>query len=153
LLLAACFGGGPEVSASGKGLPLTTVEFPAGSAAGSAHTAELTVDNPGPGDIPALAVTFGRVGAPAAEGLPNPLVDRGRSAETGSIVEVRPRPSASIPNVIYRFGPLPEGESVTIEFVVKVPEAPGVAASSVIVYDAAEPDRASGVRLETLVER
>jgi hypothetical protein len=52
---------------------------------------------------------------------------------------------------VYRFGPLAEGKSVTISFTLKVPETPGVVANAMVVYDGAHPDRARGVRLETVV--
>jgi hypothetical protein len=55
--------------------------------------------------------------------------------------------------VLYTFEGLDEGESGTFIFDVKVPEQPGTAANSVQVYDGQELERASGVRVETTVER
>ena len=152
-MLAGCFSSGAELSSSGKALPVVTVDFVAVAQPGSVHTSALAIDNPGPGDISSLVVTFARVGAPAAEGLPNPIVDPGRGPDSGTVVDVRPRPSAASPDVFYRFGPLPEGESITISFDLRVPEELGPAANSVTVYDDADPGRARGVRLETTVER
>jgi hypothetical protein len=151
-LAAACASGTTELSPSGKGLPQLEVDFIARARGGSVHTSELTVRNPGPGDIATLAVSFARVGAPAAEGLPNPLVDPGLGPTSGTILRVRPRPASAAHDVVYRFGSLAEDGSMTISFRVRVPQRPGPAASSVMVYDDTEPERASGVRLETVVE-
>ena len=151
-MLGGCFGGA-ELSPSGEGLPRASITFPDSIPPGAVRRAELTVANPGPGDIESLSVDFARVGAPAAQGLPNPIVDPGRGRDSGAVVDVSPRPRRAAPDVSYGFGPLPEGESVTLSFAVEVPEDPGVAANSVIVYDAADPGRAAGVRLETAVER
>ncbi|CAN5633249.1 hypothetical protein BH24ACT26_BH24ACT26_13990 [soil metagenome] len=152
-LLAACFGAGAEVSRSGKGLPRATIVFPDTAQPGSEQALELAVTNPGPGGIESLAVAFARVGAPSAKGLPNPIVDPGKGPDSGSVRDVRPRPSGASPDVSYRFGSLPEGETVTIRFRLEVPLDTGLAANSVIVYDDAEPDRSTGVRLETSIER
>jgi hypothetical protein len=151
--MPACFSSGAELSDSGKGLPEVTVNFSTTAEPGSVHTARLSVSNPGPGDISSIVVAFARVGAPAAEGLPNPLVDPGETADSGAVVDVRPHPASASADVQYRFGPLQEGDSTTILFDVEVPEDPGPAANSVTVYDAADPGRARGVRLETSVER
>ena len=153
LATPACFSSSAELSESGKGLPEVTVEFPAETRPGSSHPAALEVTNPGPGDISSVVVTFARVGAPAAEGLPNPIVDPGRGPDSGTVAAVDPPPSASSRDVMYRFGPLAEGDSATITFELEVPRTPGPAANSVTVYDAADPGRARGVRLETMVER
>jgi hypothetical protein len=149
-LPAACFGGA-ELSASGKGLPVVTVDFPARARPGSVGTASVHVTNPGPGAIGRVTVAFARVGAPSAQGLPEPIV--GGSPAAG-VVAVRPRPSSvSADGAVYRFGPLAEGASRIIEFDLRVPRGGGVFANSVTVYDDAEPDRAGGARLETRVER
>jgi hypothetical protein len=153
LLLPACFRGGSELSESGKGLPVVGVRFPPETEPGSVHTSRLSVRNPGPGDISSLAVAFALVGAPASQGLPNPLVDPGRGPDSGTVVAVSPEPTARAPDVLYRFGPLPEGEAITISFELEVPVETGPAASSVTVYDDVDPGRARGVRLETTVER
>jgi hypothetical protein len=153
-LAPACFGGAAELSESGQGLPVVSIDFPATASPHSVHPAALRVVNPGPGDIARLVVAFARVGAPAAEGLPHPLVDPGRSGESGSVMGVTPRPaSVSEDGVVYRFGPLAEGRSVVIRFRVRVPRAPGPAANSVTIYDDVDPGRARGVRLETIVQR
>ena len=153
LLTPACFAGTAELSESGKGLPEVTVEFPTATQPGSLHEAAVEVTNPGPGDISSVVVTFARVGAPAVEGIPNPIVDPGRGPESGSVVSVDPAPAASSKDVMYRFGPLSEGESTTITFGIEVPRRPGPAANSLSVYDAGDPGRTGGVRLETVVQR
>jgi hypothetical protein len=150
--LGACYRGGAELTPSGEGLPQVSADFPAEAAPGSVHSAPVRVANPGPGDIERLAVAFARVGAPAAEGLPHPLVDPGTSPESGIVVGVEPRPqSVSADRVVYRFGPLAEGDSVLIRFRLRVPRRPGIAATSVTAYDDVDPARARGVRLETTV--
>jgi hypothetical protein len=149
--VGAC-AGTSELSASGKGLPQLEIDFVERAQSGSVHTSELVVRNPGPGDIGTLVVWFAGVGAPASEGLPNPLVDPGLGPTSGTILRVRPRPTSAARDVVYRFGGLREDGSITISFLVRVPRRPGLAASSVVVYDDTEPDRASGVRMETLVE-
>jgi hypothetical protein len=148
----ACWRGG-ELTESGKGLPVVAVDFPQNAAPGSVQTAVLSVENPGPGDIARVVVTFVRVGAPAAEGLPNPIVDPGRSPDSGEVVGVHPEPRSVSPDgLAFRFGALGEGEEMTIEFDLRVPEVAGIAANSVTVYDDLEPPRARGVRLETTVQ-
>ena len=153
LAAPACLAGFTELSESGKGLPQVTVEFPDEADPGSVHRAALDVANPGPGDMASVVVTFARVGAPAVEGLPNPIVDPGRGPDSGTVVSVEPRPTAASPDVMYRFGPLAEGRSTTITFDLEVPRLPGPAANSVTVSDGDDPGRARGVRLETLVRR
>jgi hypothetical protein len=152
-LAPSCYGGSAQLSESGRGLPEVTVEFPASAAPGSTHVSFVRVTNPGPGDLSRVAVAFARVGAPAAEGLPNPIVDPGGGPDSGEVVGVAPEPSSvSDDGVVFRFGPLPEGESMTLEFRLRVPLRAGAAANSVTVYDDAEPGRAGGARLETTVE-
>jgi hypothetical protein len=147
---AGCWRGASDLSPSGKGEPELGIEFPASAAPGSVHTARLRVTNPGPGDISRVAVSFALVGAPAAQGLPAPVVDAGRPR---AVVSVSPRPTSVSPDgVVYRFGALPEGGSMTIEFGLRVPRRRGLAANSVTVYDDVDPSRARGVRLETTVE-
>jgi hypothetical protein len=153
VLAPACFRGAAELSESGRGLPQVTVEFPVSVDPGSTHVSVLRVRNPGPGDISRVAVAFARVGAPAAQGLPNPIVDPGKGPDSGEVVSVTPEPSSVSPDgVVFRFEALPEGESMTVEFRLRVPLQAGVAANSVTVYDDAEPGRAGGARLETTVE-
>lgn len=148
----ACWRGG-AVTESGKGLPVLTLEFPERTAPGSEQVSVLRVHNPGPGDIGRLVVSFVRVGAPASEGLPNPIVDPGRGPSSGKVVKVEPRPlSVSPDGVVYRFTGLAEGDARTIEFTLRVPRAAGLAANSVTVYDDLDPARARGARLETTVE-
>jgi hypothetical protein len=151
IALGGCYRGAAELSASGKGLPQVSVEFPHRTAPGSVHTSMISVTNPGPGDIERVTVAFARVGAPASEGLPRPIV--GGSRGSGGVVSVMPRPSSVSPDgVVYRFGPLQEGGSESFEFRLEVPSTSGVAANSVTVYDDVDPDRARGARLETTVE-
>jgi hypothetical protein len=154
LVVPACYGDAANLSPSGKGLPQVVVDFPATSDPGSVHTARLGVTNPGPGDIERLAVSFALVGAPAAEGLPTPVVDATRRGRSAGVLAVSPRPtSVSSNGSVYRFSALPEGEALTIEFRLRVPRVAGGAANSVTVYDEVDPSRARGVRLETTVKR
>jgi hypothetical protein len=140
------------LSESGRGLPDVTVQFPDRTGPGTVHRALLEVGNPGPGDISNVVVAFARVGAPAAEGLPNPIVDPGRGPDSGTVVDVAPSPERSSKDVLYQFGSLAEDETTGITFDLRVPQAAGLAANSVTVYDAADPSRARGVRLATTVE-
>jgi hypothetical protein len=147
----ACLGDEASLSASGRGLPQVTLEFPETSAAGSVETATLTITNPGPGDVSRLAVAFALVGAPATEGLPTPLVDATGPGPPAAVLEVRPRPASASDDGVYRFTGLREGGSVTIAFALRIPRRAGVAANSVVVYDDVDPERARGLRLETTV--
>ena len=151
--LTACFGSNPNVTESGKGKPLLSVEFPETVSAGSVATATFTVDNPGPGDIRTVALAFASVGAAGASGpLPAELVPIATSSENPVVTSVTPEPRDVSPDgVVYFFGPVDEGESVEISFDIRVPEAPGLAANSVSVYAGEEPDRIKGLRLETVV--
>src|SRR5918999_5708852 len=152
LALGSCYRDSSNLSPWGEGLPQVAVEFPAMSAPGSVHTAALEVANPGPGDIGRLAVSFALVGAPAAEGLPATLIGAAGGGRAQSVLAVSPRPMSVSPDgAVYRFGGLEEGESLTIEFELRVPRTPGVAANSVVVSDDSDPARARGARLETTV--
>jgi hypothetical protein len=154
LAVPACYRDASSLAPSGKGLPQVVVDFPATSNPGSVHTARLEVTNPGPGDIGRLAVSFALVGAPAAQGLPTPVVAAARRGRRTSVLAVSPRPTSVGSNgVVYRFAALPEGEVATIAFRLRVPRAEGQAANSVTVYDELDPSRARGVRLETTVKR
>jgi hypothetical protein len=160
LLLPACFGGNdPNLTESGKGKPRISVRFPATVESGSVHEAVVRVSNPGPGDINVLAIAFSLVGPdPGATEFPAPLVALGARRTNESIVSVSPEPTGiSDQATVYTFGPLdgaprlPTGGSITITFVLKVPEGPGSAANSIQAYDGHEIDRARGVRLATEV--
>lgn len=152
LLLAGCFGPDPNLTEDGKGKPVIRAEFPARVPPGSVHTATLTVENPGPGDIGTVTVAFAGVGAPAAAGLPVELVPITTSSDNPAVRSVEPEPRrVSQDGVVYYFSPLPEGESLDIAFEIVVPERPGPAASSVSVYDGNDTERIRGLRLETEV--
>lgn len=152
VLLGACVGSG-GLSPSGLGLPEVSVDFPATSPPGSDRVAKLHVKDPGPGDMSSVVVAFSRTGpSPGATALPPPIVDVGFAQSNPAIVAIRPRPVAISPDgVVYRFGPLKIGQSMTIRFTLKVPKTPGVLANAVVVYDGQHPDRARGVRLQTVV--
>jgi hypothetical protein len=152
-LLPACFGPDPNLTESGKGKPLVTVEFPASASAGSVQTATLTVENPGPGDMGSVVVAFASVGVPAASGpLPGELVPVTTTAENPAITAVTPEPdNVSDDGVVYVFGGLEEGARMEISFSIRVPAERGPAANSVSVYAGEEADRIRGVRLETVV--
>ena len=145
---SACYGPGPETSAAKPELSIT---FPSRVDAGSTHTALLEVSNPGPEDIGALFVSFSRVGVASGVELPAPIVDVVPKNGSSAVVDVDPRPVAVGNGIRYRFRPLQAGSSASLEFELRVPEQPGVAANAVLVYDGEDPARAKGVLLETNV--
>jgi hypothetical protein len=153
IFLGACFGGGTGTTASGLGLPQVGVTFPPSAAPGSRQKAVLRVTDPGPGRMSSVVVAFSRTGpSPGATALPPPIVDVGFAESNAAITAIDPRPVAVSPDgVVYRFGPLGVGKSVAISFTLKVPKTPGVVANAVVVYDGQHPDRAHGVRLQTVV--
>ena len=155
LLLGAACVGDANLTETGKGKPLVTANFPATVEAGSTQELEIDVENPGPGDIRTIVIAFALVGPIAGQDeLPAPLIAIGVDGESPSLVAVEPSPAGiSEDAALYTFEGLAEGENGTFTFDVKVPEQPGTAANSVQVYDGQELDRASGVRVETTVER
>lgn len=149
LLLAACYGPDASLTEQGEGKPELSIEFPSSAAPGATETAELTVTNPGPGDMDSLVVAFSRLGDPD---LPVPVVEVAPPNGKGSVVEVSPKPRAISPDgIIYTFDGLDEGDSVTISFELRLPSDTGVAGNAILVYDGRDPERARGVRLETEV--
>jgi hypothetical protein len=154
LLLPACFTSKANLTESGKGRPVLTIEFPEVSEPESVQDAVLEVTNPGPEDMQTVAVAFALVGPAAGQiEFPNILVPFGMGRDNPAIAEVEPEPEAiSDDGAVYFFGPLAEDASLTITFSIVVPDETGVAANSVQVYDGGEIDRAKGIRLETLVE-
>ena len=155
-LLTGCFGDARETTESGKGFPRLSVDIPASVELGSELTAELTVENPGPGDMDGVVVAFAPIGpSQGSNELPTQLVGFAVDGEENpSIIEIDPEPQGVGQGaVVYRFGPLAEGDSMVISFRLNAPVVPGTAANSVQVYDSADVARARGVRLETLVER
>lgn len=152
-LLAGCFGPDPNLSESGKGLPVLSVDFPPEVDAGSTATATLSVENPGPGDMSSVVVAFATVGVAAASGpLPAELVPIVTRGDNPAITSVTPEPrSVSKDGVIYVFDGLREGESLEVAFAIRVPDQAGPAANSVSVYAGDESDRIRGLRLETEV--
>ncbi len=155
LLVAAtaCFGPDPNLTDDGKGKPVIAVDFPERVDAGSVNTATLTVENPGPGDIGTVTVAFAGVGVPAASGpLPVDLVPITTSPDNPALRSIEPEPRrVSDDGVVYYFDGLPEGETLEIAFEIVAPEQPGLAASSVSVYDGNDIDRIRGLRLATEV--
>ncbi|MGH2694389.1 MAG: hypothetical protein ACRDJJ_06170 [Actinomycetota bacterium] len=134
--------------------PELSIAFPEAVDAGSVHDAVLSVSNPGPEDIDPLFVSFTWVGVGGAQDVPTPIVNLGARGENRSVLEVSPEPvGVSTDGTVYRFGSLPEGESMTITFTLRVPQESGVAANAVTVYDGGEIDRARGVRLQATVRR
>jgi hypothetical protein len=154
-LLGACYGSDSNLTESGKGRPVPTIDFPASVAPGSTHTAVLEITNPGPGDIGRLLVTFTLVGgATQTAGVGNPIVGLGTKGANPSIAGIEPEPlEVSEDGVGFQFEGLAEDQSTTIEFELIVPTTLGVAANAVTVSDAHELDRARGVVLRTTVER
>lgn len=151
--LGACFGPQNDLTESGKGKPVLSIEFPATVAAGEPATAKLTVENPGPGDMSSVVVAFATVGVPAASGpIPADLVPISSSRDNPAVAGITPEPeSVSRDGIVYVFEGLEEGTSTEIRFELVAPGRPGIAANSVSVYDGSEADRIRGVRLETLV--
>jgi hypothetical protein len=136
-----------------EGRPEIVVEFPATSAPGSTQTAVFTIYNPGPAPMQSVFLAFARVGPAAGGGeIPFPIVDAGARHENPAIVTIDPEPDAiSIEGVVFRFGRLDGGQSMTVSFDLVIPEQPGPAANSVTAYPGEDPERARGVRLETEV--
>jgi hypothetical protein len=153
LLGSACFGPDPNRTASGAGLPAFEIDFPAEAPAGSIQTMSLTVTNPGPEPISSVVVAFARVGPSAGGGeLPAPIVDGGFKGRNAAIKAIRPEPrEISQSATEFFFDSLPEGESMTLEFDLVIPDVSGEAANSVTVYDGSDPDRIRGARLSTSV--
>jgi hypothetical protein len=135
------------------GRPEVSVEFPATSEPGSVQTATFTIRNPGPNEMQSIFLSFARVGPAEGGGqLPLPIVDAGAQHENLAIVSISPEPDAtSIEGVVFRFGGLAVGETMTVTFELMVPDTIGPAANSVTAYPGEEPERAKGVRLDTQV--
>jgi hypothetical protein len=147
---ACYYGPDPNLTKTGKGKPTITVDFPGVSEPGSMETATFVVTNPGPGDMESVFIAFGRVGDPS---LPEPIVESGTGGQTKAVTSVSPEPVAVAPDgVRYRFGPLAEGDSMTIRFELVLPDGTGDVGNAVQVYDGAEPARAGGVRLSTTLQ-
>lgn len=152
-LLGGCFGPDPNVTESGKGKPVLSIEFPESVERGSTATAALTVENPGPGDMGSVVVAFAPVGVAAASGpLPAELVPLAASDENPAVASIDPKPrDVSGDGVVYVFDGLAEGETREISFDIRVPDEPGPAANSVSVYAGEDASRIRGLRLETVV--
>ena len=120
LLLAlspACFAD-TNVTDAGLGLPEVTVTFPLEANAGEIATAVFRIENPGPGAMNGVTITFARVGNDF------PIVDAGDGGDNGAVEDVRPAPEAvDAAGVVYRFEGLEEGGTTAIEFdLVHLPE-------------------------------
>ena len=147
LVFPACFSGTGDDPAQTR--PIVSLDFPASLGAGEEATATLEVENPGP-DIGTLTVAFALLGG---ADLPQPLIGFGAKGENPSVVSVEPEPTGvSQDGVVYRFDALPEGETVTIEFVLRAPVRRGSYANSVTVSDGEDVERSRGVPLRTQVE-
>lgn len=145
-LLIACTGPDPNVTETGAGKPQVTAEFPETAESGDVVTASLQITNPGPRDMDSIVVSFVRVGDPS---LPPPIVEPRKGRLQSGIEDIRPEPRGQSPaDATYAFEGIPEGESVSLEFDLRIPQGPGTFGNSVQVYDGAEVDRAAGVRLE-----
>ncbi|MGH2821154.1 MAG: hypothetical protein ACRDJ5_10930 [Actinomycetota bacterium] len=151
LVTAGCYRDTSDLTESGLGRPSVSVSFPSVVEGGSVHTATVRIDNPGPGDIPTIVISFSLLGSPR-EGIEDALIVAGRGARSPSIAGVEPEPvAASEGGTIYRFGRLDEGESLAVRFEVEVPAVRGKAANAVLVYDGSATNRARGTRLETTI--
>ena len=149
LALTACYGETQDLTDSGESKPELALAFPETTTAGSVETAELTIVNPGPGDMTSLVVAFSRLGDPK---LPLPIVDVAPRRNDGAVKDVTPSPEAVSPDgVIYTFEGLDEGEQLVVRFSLRIPVATGAAGNAILVYEGEDPERAKGVRLETTV--
>ena len=162
-LLSSCYGPDPNLTESGQGRPTIDVEFPSSVAPGSVHDMEVTVDNPGPGDLSILSVSFTLVGVAGEPQPPDPLIQPGTKGRSVSVVSVEPVPgSVSEDGTVFQFGDtdaastpgpfLAEGSSASLTFRVRIPDRTGLLANSVTAYDGREPTRARGVLVKTEVE-
>jgi hypothetical protein len=151
LLLSACFGGtDPNLTTSGEGKPVLSIEFPPSVEPRAEEVAKLEITNPGPGDMDVITVSFTPLGAPD---LPGALIGFGAKNGNPSIADIDPKPrNVSLDGVLYTFEGVPEGGSKTIEFTIRTPVLPGRYANSVRVTDGSDPSRERGVPLETRVE-
>lgn len=133
-----------------EGRPEITVDFPETADPGAIETATFTITNPGPERMESIFISFARVGPAVGGGpIPYPIVDAGARHLNPAIVAVEPEPDAvSIEGVVFRFGGLDAGESMTVAFGLAIPEVLGPAANSVTAYPGEDPERARGVRLE-----
>jgi hypothetical protein len=152
LVGVSCYGPSPDETDEGKSRPVVAAEFPEVVEPSSLQTLSLAIENPGPGDFSSLFVAFSRVGAAEGVSLPKPIVDVPVGGKPSAVIEVRPDPVKVAEGIRFRFPDLPEGESLDIEFRLRMPARAGVAANSVQVYDGAEPDRIRGVLLSTRVQ-
>jgi hypothetical protein len=152
LLGVACFGPDPNQTETGKSLPVLEVDFPDVAEPDSIQTMTLSIENPGPGDFSSVLVAFSRVGVAEGESLPEPIVDVVPKGEPPAVVDIRPEPLTRADDIRFRFPPLPQGDTMDIEFDLRIPTRGGVAANSVQVYDGGEPDRVRGVLLSTRVQ-
>lgn len=151
LLLTSCFNNtNSNLTESGEGKPLVSIAFPPSVEPDVDEVATMTIENPGPGDMDSVLVTFAILGR---SDLPDALVGFGQNGKNPSITAVEPKPvDVSIDGVVYRFDGIPEGEEMTIEFTIHTPVEPGVYANSVTASDGTDLDRAKGLPLETRVE-
>jgi hypothetical protein len=142
-----------EVPEGLAGRPEISVEFPATSDPGSVQTATFTIRNPGPNEMQSVFLVFARVGPAEGGGeIPIPIVDPGAKHVNPAIVSISPEPEASsIDAIVFRFGSLGVGETMTVSFDLRMPDATGPAANSVTAYPGEDPERAKGVRLDTEV--
>ena len=147
LVVPACFGPGNDPDQS---RPLVSLESPPTVGLGDELTVTLEIENPGPDEIGTLTVAFALLGG---ADLPQPLVGFGAQGENPSVISVEPEPTGvSEDGVVYRFDTLPEGETTTIEFVLRAPERRGSYANSVTVSDGQDLERSRGVPLRAEVE-
>lgn len=150
-ILPACFGGSADVTDSGEGKPVVTVEFPDKVERGTRATATFSIENPGPGDMDSVLLNFARLGTAQ---LPDPLLGMAVRGDDPAVISVSPEPvTVSDDGGVYQFWGLEEGESMSVEFTLRVPSEPGHYANSVIAAEGSDLERAAGVRLETEVER
>jgi hypothetical protein len=146
VVIGACTGPDPNLTETGAGKPRITIDIPETAPPGDVVTASIEISNPGPQDMDSIVVSFVRVGDPS---LPEPIVEPRKGRAESGIEDIRPEPAGeSPPDATYAFGGVPEGESITLEFDLRMPDDVGSYGNSVQIYEGAEVDRAAGARLE-----
>lgn len=136
----------------GEQKPVVTIDFPTNAEAGSVQTATITVENPAASDIESLFVAFSALATAGGDDFPTPIVGGSLTGKDSAVVDVQPEPVAEGEGVRFGFGPLESGQTTTIRFDLRMPEATGDAANSIAVYDGTIPERAAGGSIQVTLE-
>jgi len=158
--LAACLGPDPNLTDDGLGKPILIVDFPTEAEAGSTEGLLIEIDNPGPGDMSSITIAFANVAVGGTDGSVQPLLRPAPPPEqlgddqqvSPSISSIEPEPlTVGEGGLVFRFGPLSEGESASVSFEVVVPEESQLYANSVQAFDSQVLDRIDAVKLQVEV--